>query len=153
MQLPGAVGAIKNSTSSLAAFVRTFFALGDRLRIFGFGADELSMTLLLHHGGDGTIGGGGALGRDHPDYFNHLWSGDLEAARVCGERDKRFFEFSMYPDFSPKFASVQAVMKAALNVRGLPGGYPRPPYLPLDREEQENVVVFMTELGLVTAPA
>jgi 4-hydroxy-tetrahydrodipicolinate synthase len=147
------VVAIKNSTSSLAAFVRTFFALGDRLRIFGFGADELSMTLLVHHGGDGTIGGGGALGRDHPDYFNHLWSGDLEAAQVCGERDKRFFEFSMFPDFSPKFASVQAVMKAALNVRGLPGGYPRPPYLPLDGEEQEKVVVFMTQLGLVPAPA
>jgi dihydrodipicolinate synthase/N-acetylneuraminate lyase len=109
MQLPGAVGAIKNSTSSLAAFVRPFFALGDRLRIFGFGADELSMTLLLHHGGDGTIGGGGSLGRDHPDYFNHLWSGDIDAAHVCGERDRRFFEFSMNPDFSPKFASVQAV--------------------------------------------
>ena len=59
----------------------------------------------------------------------------------------------MYPDFSPKFASVQAVMKAALNVRGLPGGYPRPPYLPLDSEEHEKVVVFMTELGLVPAPA
>ena len=147
------VVAIKNSTSSLAAFVRTFFELGDRLRIFGFGADELSMTLLLHHGGDGTIGGGGALGRDHPDYFNHLWAGDLEAAQACGERDKRFFEFSMYPDFSPKFASAQAVMKAALNVRGLPGGYPRPPYLPLDDDEQERVALFMTELGLVSSPA
>jgi 4-hydroxy-tetrahydrodipicolinate synthase len=146
------VVAIKNSTSSLAAFVRTFFALGDRLRIFGFGTDELSMTLLLHHGGDGTIGGGGSLGRDHPDYFNHLWSGDLDAAHVCGERDRRFFEFSMNPDFSPKFASVQAVLKAALNARGLPGGYPRPPYLPLDREEEERVVVFMTELGLVPTP-
>jgi dihydrodipicolinate synthase/N-acetylneuraminate lyase len=109
MQLPGAVGAIKNSTSSLAAFVRTFFALGDRLRICGLGEDELSTTLLLHHGGDGTIGGGGALGRDHPGYFNHLWSGDLETSQACGERDKRFVEFSMYPDFSPKFASVQAV--------------------------------------------
>ena len=43
-------------------------------------------------------------------------------------------------------------MKAALNVRGLPGGYPRPPHLPLDDEEHEKVVVFMTELGLVPVP-
>jgi dihydrodipicolinate synthase/N-acetylneuraminate lyase len=44
-------------------------------------------------------------------------------------------------------------MKAALNVRGLTGGYPRPPYLPLDSDEHERVVVFMTELGLVPSPA
>ena len=59
------------------------------------------MTLLLHHGGDGTIGGGGVLGRDHPDYFNHLWAGDIDAARACGDRDRRFLEFSMFPD-SPR---------------------------------------------------
>lgn len=144
---------IKNSTAGLSDFIRTFFMLGDRLRIFGFGTDELSMSLLLHHGGDGTIGGGGVLGRDHPDYFNHLWAGDLEAARVCGERDRRFLEFSMYPDFAPKFSSAQAVMKAALNLRGLPGGYPRPPYLPLSEEENAMVSSLMAELGLVATHA
>ena len=142
------VVAIKNSTASLAAFAQTFFALGDRLRIFGFGTDELSITLLVERGGDGTIGGGGVLGRDHPGFFDHLWAGELEAARACGERDRRFFEFSMYPDFTPKFSSAQAVMKEALNVRGLPGGYPRPPYLPLDEDERASVREFMQELGL-----
>ena len=144
---------IKNSTASLASFVRTFFMLGDTLRIFGFGTDELSVSLLLHHGGDGTIGGGGVLGHDHPDFFNHLWAGDLAAAHACGERDRRFLEFSMYPDFAPKFSSAQAVMKAALNARGLPGGYPRPPYLPVNDEEQEMISAFMLELGLLPTHA
>lgn len=147
------VVAIKNSTPSLASFVETFFALGDRLRIFGFGTDELSMTLLVQHGGDGTIGGGGVLGRDHPDYFNHLWAGNLDAARRCGARDKRFFDFSMNPDFSPKFASAPAVLKAALNLRGLPGGFPRPPYLPLSDEELESVHGVLAELGLLAVAA
>lgn len=147
------VVAIKNSTGSLASFVQTFFALGDRMRIFGFGTDPLSVSLLMHHGGDGTIGGGGVLGHDHPDYFNFLWSGDLDAALACGERDRRFFEFSMYPDFSPRFASAHAIMKAALDLRGVPGGDPRPPYLPLTTEERERVRVFMSELELVAASA
>jgi 4-hydroxy-tetrahydrodipicolinate synthase len=142
------VVAIKNSTGSLAAFVQTFFALRDRLRIFGFGADELSMSLIRDHGGDGTIGGGAVLGRDHPAYFEALWRGDMDAAREAGARDKRFFDFSMYPDFSPRFASAQAVMKAALNARGLPGGFPRPPLLPLTEAETESVRAVMAELGL-----
>jgi dihydrodipicolinate synthase/N-acetylneuraminate lyase len=147
------VVAIKNSTGSLDSFVRTFFSLKDRLRIFGFGTDELSMSLLREHGGDGTIGGGGVLGRDHPDYFNRLWAGEIDRARACGDRDRRFFEFSMHPDFSPKFASAQAIMKEALNVQGVPGGYPRPPYLPLDDVERERVRAFMSELDRVAREA
>jgi dihydrodipicolinate synthase/N-acetylneuraminate lyase len=149
------VVAIKNSTATLTSFLETFFALKDEIRIFGFGTDELSITLLVHHGGDGTIGGGAVLGCDHPDFFNHLWAGDLDAARRCGARDKLFFDFSMNPDFSPKLASAQAVMKAALNLRGLPGGYPRPPYLPLTEQELELVRRTLAELDLLstTAPA
>jgi len=40
-------------------------------------------------------------------------------------------------------------MKAALTLRGLPGGYPRPPYLPLDDEEHAMISAFMAELGFV----
>jgi 4-hydroxy-tetrahydrodipicolinate synthase len=147
-ELPTVV-AIKNSTGSLAAFVQTFFAMKDRLRIFGFGSDDLSISLIRDHGGDGTIGGGAVLGRDHPAFYEALWAGDMDAARVAGARDKRFFDFSMRPDFSPQFASAQAVMKAALNLRGLPGGYPRPPYLPLSEAELESVRAVMDELGLL----
>lgn len=143
---------VKNSTGSLPGFLEAFFELKDRIRIFGFGTDELSITLLRQHGGDGTIGGGAVLGREHPAFFEAVWAGDLDAARHWGARDKAFFDFSMHPDFSPKFASAQAVMKAALNLRGLPGGYPRPPYLPLTQEQHERVREFVAELGLLAEP-
>lgn len=144
------VVAIKNSTGSFTGFLETFFALKDRIRIFGFGSDELSITLISHHGGDGTIGGGAVLGRVHPGFYEAVWDGDLTRARELGALDKAFFDFSMRPDFAPRFASAQAIMKTALNLQGLPGGYPRPPYLPLTAEETERVRAHLDELGVRT---
>jgi 4-hydroxy-tetrahydrodipicolinate synthase len=146
------VVAIKNSTGSFAGFLDTFFAVKDRIRYFGFGSDELSMTLIRHHGGDGTIGGGAVLGRTHPGFYDAVWAGDLERARALGALDKAFFDFSMGPGFAPRFASAQAIMKTALNLQGLPGGYPRPPYLPLTEEETERVRVHLEELGVLKHP-
>lgn len=140
------VVAIKNSTGSFAGFLETFFAVKDRIRYFGFGTDELSITLIGHHGGDGTIGGGAVLGRVHPGFYEAVWDGDLVRARELGALDKAFFDFSMGPGFAPRFASVQAVMKTALNLQGLPGGYPRPPYLPLTEAETDRVRAHLEEL-------
>lgn len=140
---------IKNSTGSFTGFLETFFALKDRIRIFGFGSDELSITLIDRHGGDGTIGGGAVLGRVHPQFFESIWAGDLARARSLGAIDKAFFDFSMRPDFSPRFGSAQAIMKTALNLRGLPGGYPRPPYLPLTDEETERVRRHLEAQGIL----
>jgi dihydrodipicolinate synthase/N-acetylneuraminate lyase len=144
------VVAIKNSTGSFAGFLDTFFAVKDRIRYFGFGSDELSITLISHHGGDGTIGGGAVLGRVHPGFYEAVWDGDLTRARELGALDKAFFDFSMGPDFAPRFASAQAIMKTALNLQGLPGGYPRPPYLPLTAAETECVRAHLEELGIRT---
>jgi dihydrodipicolinate synthase/N-acetylneuraminate lyase len=143
------VVAIKNSTGSLEGFLRTFFLLGERLRIFGFGTDELAITLIREHGGDGTIGAGAVLGREHPAFYEAVWAGDLDEARRLGARDKAFFDFAYHPDFGPRFASAQGVLKTALNLRGLPGGYPRPPYLPLTGEQVERVRTFLDGLGLL----
>jgi dihydrodipicolinate synthase/N-acetylneuraminate lyase len=143
------VVAIKNSTGSFAGFLDTFFAVKDEIRYFGFGSDELSITLISHHGGDGTIGGGAVLGHVHPGFYEAVWDGDLARARQLGALDKAFFDFSMAPDFGPRFASAQAIMKTALNLQGLPGGYPRPPYLPLTGTETDQVRAHLEELGLL----
>jgi len=59
---------------------------------------ELGITLVERHGGDGTIGAGAVLGSDHPNFFNHVWAGDLEKARRSGARDRRLFEDWINPD-------------------------------------------------------
>lgn len=147
------VVAIKNSTGDVGAFVETFFAVKDRLRYFGFPANELGIALLHHHGGDGTVGSGAVLGADHADFFNHIWAGELDAARRCGARDRRLFEDWFSSDYGPRFGSAQAIMKAALNLRGLPGGYPRSPLLPLADDGVERVWRTLEDLGVVSATA
>lgn len=146
------VVAIKNSTGDLGSFVDVFFSVKDRLRYFGFPANDLGITLLRHHGGEGTIGAGAVIGADHADFFNHVWAGDLDAARRCGARDRLLFESWFAGDYAPRFGSAQAIMKAALNLRGLPGGHTRPPLLPLSGPEVERVRETLDALGLIPAP-
>jgi len=145
------VVAIKNSTGNQAAQLATLFALSDRVRIFGVPANELGVLLVEHAGADGTIGAGAVLGSDHPDFFNHLWAGRRAEALACGSRDRQFFESCWNPDFSPRFGSQFAILKAALDLRGVPGGHVRPPLLPLTDEEHGRVRRVLEELGIPVA--
>ena len=143
------VVAIKNSTRHLDRFVKSFFALKDRVRYFGFSMDELGATLVRVHGGDGTMGAGAVLGRDHPDFYNHLWRGDLAAALACGARDRRILEDWFTDALTGRFGSAQSILKEALNVQGLPGGYPRSPLLELTASHRARVHATLQKLGRV----
>lgn len=143
------VVAVKNSTGRLDRFIRTFFALKERLRIFGFGMDPLGATLVGDHGGDGTMGAGAILGRDHADFYNHLWRGDVEQALRVGARDRVVMEDWFTENLVGHFGSAQAILKEALNVQGLPGGYPRPPILELSAEGRERVRDTLRRLGRI----
>lgn len=142
------VVAIKNSTGNQAAVLQTLFSLRDQVRIFGVPANELGILLVEHAGADGTIGAGAVLGSDHPDFFEHVWAGDHEAALRCGARDQALFQAFWEPDFTPRFGSQFALLKTALNLRGVPGGHVRPPLLPLTDDEVECVRTTLLELGL-----
>lgn len=144
------VVALKNSTGDFGRFVETLIAVKDRLRVFGFPFNDTGIELLTRVGGDGTAGAGAILGHEQPDFFNYLWAGDLENARRVGARDRELFKAWIRPDFSAPFGSPQAIFKAALNLRGLPGGYPRPPILPLTEQELANVRSVLIHLGLVS---
>lgn len=119
--------AIKQSTGSLRRFLDAFFRLGDTVRVFGHSMDEHGLALLEARGGDGTMGAGGVLGHIQPDFYNHLWAGDIEAARACGLKDRVILDEWYTPDLIGKFGSGPAVLKAALRLQGLPAGYVRAP--------------------------
>jgi len=141
------VVAVKNSTGRLDRFIEAFLTLKDRLRVFGFSMDQLGATLVRNLGGDGTMGAGAVLGRDHPDFYNHLWRGDLDAALQCGARDRVLMKEWFTEKLVGRFGSAQAILKEALNVQGLPGGYPRPPILELNAEARERVRDTLRRLG------
>ena len=141
------VVALKNSTGRFDHFIETFFALKERLRVFGFAMDQLGATLVRHHAGDGTMGAGAVLGRDQPDFYNHLWRGDVESALRCGTRDRILMKEWFTEKLVGRFASAQAILKEALNAQGLPGGYPRPPILELEPEACARVRDTLRRLG------
>jgi len=141
------VVAIKNSTGRLDRFLRSFFALKDRVRIFGFNMDELGASLVTIHGGDGTMGAGAVLGKEHPDFYNHLWRGDVPGALRCGARDRQIMSDWFTDELTGRFGSAPAILKEALNMQGLPGGYPRPPILEISEQGRGRVADTLRRLG------
>lgn len=143
------VVAIKQSTGDLRRFVSTFFALNDTVRVFGHSMDEHGLALLQARGGDGTMGAGAVLGRVHPDFYNHLWAGEIEAARACGAKDRVILDAWYTQDLVGRFGSGPAIMKAGLNAQGLPGGYVRAPLLDVSPEDAERIRETLVTLGRI----
>lgn len=143
------VVAIKQSTSDLRRFVDTFFALKDEVRIFGHSMDEHGLALLESRGGDGTMGAGAVLGRTHPDFYNRLWAGDIAGARECGRKDRIILDAWYTPELVGRFGSGPAILKAALNAQGLPGGFVRPPLRDVSPEDVERIKETLVQLGRI----
>ncbi len=133
------VVAIKNSTSSWQHFLAVFEALHEEVRIFGVPMNEEGMDLVLNHDADGMMGAGAVLGRRQPEFFNALWRNDRETAVAMARLDRALMEAWFTPELTGRFGSAQAILKTALNVQGLPGGYPRAPILPLDERGEAQV--------------
>lgn len=148
-ELPNVV-AIKNSTADLRHFVDVFFALKDKVRVFGVPMNDLGI-LLVQQGADGTMGAGAVLGRELPDYFNAIWDNDIPRARRLGDRNEVLMRAWFNTDYTGRFGSAQAIFKAALNELGLPGGYPRRPLLPLEDDGVKVVRQTLVQLGKVNA--
>jgi dihydrodipicolinate synthase/N-acetylneuraminate lyase len=143
------VVAIKQSTSNLASFVDTVFALAEQVRVFGFSMDEHGLTMLQARGGDGTMGAGGVLGRDHPDFYNKLWAGDIEGARACGANDRVLMKEWYTPELVGRFGSGPAILKAGFAARGVPAGRVRPPLIDVDAAGRKSIAETLRALGKI----
>lgn len=141
------VVAIKQSTGDLRHFVQTYFKLSDQVRVFGHSMDDAGLALLKGAGGDGTMGAGGVLGRAQPGFYNHVWAGDFESARDCGRQDRVIMDAWYTKDLVGRFGSGPAILKAALNVQGLPGGHVRRPLLDVAAEDLDSIRATMASLG------
>ncbi|MDA5193462.1 dihydrodipicolinate synthase family protein [Govanella unica] len=141
------VVAIKNSTGNFRHFLDTFFALKDKVRIFGVPMNEMGASLVQHHNADGLMGAGGVLGSDQPNFFNSIWAGNIDEALAYGAKDRAIMTEWFNHDYTAKFGSAAAIFKEALNVQGVSGGYPRKPLLELTPENQEVICHSLRALG------
>ncbi|WP_288485911.1 dihydrodipicolinate synthase family protein [uncultured Novosphingobium sp.] len=147
-----AVVAIKQSTGDMAQFMATFFALHEKVRIFGLPLDEVGLMMVRLHDADGTMGAGGVLGRHQPDFYNLAWQGDFVGALASGGKDRLIMREWFTPALIGKFGSAAAILKSALNARGVPGGRVRAPFQDVSEADAACIAATMDALGCLGAP-
>jgi 1-pyrroline-4-hydroxy-2-carboxylate deaminase len=143
------VVAIKDSTGDELKALEGCEAVVDRVRFFGRFIHRRGMAFLTGLGGDGNIDGG-ALGAPFAvPFYEAVWAGDLATARGWSDRYGALAAALVNSDYSARFASPTAQLKAAMNVLGQPGGQVRPPLLPLtDPARLAGLQVALAGAGL-----
>jgi 4-hydroxy-tetrahydrodipicolinate synthase len=145
------VVAIKNSTGDWPLVVDYIEALAGEVRIFASLINRRGLAVLRELGGDGYIDGG-ALGAPFAvPFFQALWSGDLEAARENASRYWALTSGLVTADFSGRYGSPSAQLKAAMAMLGQPGGEVRAPLQPVtDSEPLAGLEALLRRTGLLT---
>ena len=126
------VVAVKDSSGSISTITEIIRLVGDKISVLAGAADVTLPTLML--GGRGAII---AVANVFPKVCSSLYEafrrGDYEEA---GKLQRRV---SYVNEVLVKRYNQLSAIKEALKLRGLPGGYPRRPALPLESEERKDV--------------
>ncbi len=147
------VVAIKDSTPDLDQLHRTLRAVVGIVRVFGNFLNDRGVEALREVGGDGYIGGGSLFGADDPEFFNAIWRGDYDRALVQARRWQKLYDLTRNPDWSGKYGPSQSMLKAIMKIQGVDAGYPRPPRLPIEDEDNlEGLRHALEEVDALTQP-
>ncbi len=132
---------VKDSSGSIGAITEIIRLVGDEVSVLAGTADVTLPTLML--GGRGAVI---AVANVLPKMCSRLYEafrkGDYEGASKLQRR------ISYLNEVLVKKHDQLSAIKESLKLRGLPGGYPRRPALPLREEEKkdiENVLKTMQE--------
>jgi len=148
------VVAIKDSTPDLAQFFETTKRVVGAVRIFGPFMSVAGLEFLLEHGGDGFIGGGSLWGAADAEFWEAVWRGDLETARVHARRTDELFPKLWLPGgWGGQFGAYQSQLKALMKLLGQPGGEVRLPRLPVTAAASlRRMEEILAEAGLHGRP-
>lgn len=143
------VVAIKDSTADEVKALESCEAVMDRVRFFGRFIHPRGLAFLTGVGGDGNIDGGGLGAGFAVPFYEAVWAGDLHAARTWSRRYLNVAAHLVNGDYSAKFASPTAQLKAAMNLLGQPGGRVRSPLVDLDDPATlQRLATTLTAAGL-----
>jgi 4-hydroxy-tetrahydrodipicolinate synthase len=147
------VVAVKDSTGDELKALRACEAVVETVRFFGRFIHRRGMAFLTGLGGDGNIDGGGLGAPFAVPFYEAVWAGDLERARHFSDRYGALVAALVRDDYSARFASPTAQLKAAMGLLGQPGGTVRPPLLPLtDPAVLDALRAALAGAGLGPAP-
>ena len=134
---------IKQSTLDFTVFEQTVAACGERISVFSGHSGKRGMAAVLA----GAVGFVSSLdpqvlGREGISLFDLSAEGNYEAARAVQMRTLALDRGL------GGIASSAAVMKAAMNMIGRPGGYPRRPLLEATESQKQQIRKVLDGLGL-----
>lgn len=142
------VVAIKQSCPDFVQFEQTVNQVGDRMRVFtGHSATRGLASMMVGAVGFVSSLDPHVMGREGISLYRLARDGAYDEARRVQMRTM---------ELATKLGSIgtgPATMKAAMNMLGRPGGYPRRPVLELTAEEKDQVRAVLDGLGLTTQAA
>jgi len=137
------VVAIKQSTLDFTVLEQTVAACGDRISVFtGHSAKRGLASVLAGAVGFVSSLDSHVLGREGISLFERSVAGDYDAARAVQMRTLALDRGMA------GLGSGPSVMKAAMNMLGRPGGFPRRPLLEASAAEKEGIRRVLDGLGL-----
>lgn len=141
--------AVKESCSDFSQQIETLRLAGDRLAIMA-GWPGLRAVPSIAMGCHGLVGSIEAqvLGSEARSLWECAAAGDWAAARSIQLRFIR-----LHWTVTAAVGTAPAQLKAAMNITGRPGGFPRLPVLPLSAEEYTVVEGALRDLGALTPAA
>lgn len=139
------VVADKESTPDFAELTNTLRLAGDRLAVFA-GWPQLRMIASTALGAPGHVGSVGAqvMGDAPRRLWDLVHSGEFEEARQL-----QFKLYVLQTEGMFGNGTWPAQLKAAMNMLGKPGGYPREPILPITDEQEKRIRNTLDKLGLL----
>jgi 4-hydroxy-tetrahydrodipicolinate synthase len=134
--------AIKDSVRDFAQHSATIERARDRINVMLGPCTQIFPAVLL--GGAGYISTGpDILGRAGVEYYHDLVAGRVEKAVPV------HFQLQRVYSALNGIGTWPAGLKAALDLVGKRGGYPRAPILPLSQADRERIRVVLAESGLL----
>jgi 4-hydroxy-tetrahydrodipicolinate synthase len=130
---------VKDSGGSIDTITETIRLVGDKISVLAGATPVTLSTLML--GGTGAVL---AVANVFPDICNNLYeafrNGDYEKANKLQKR------ISYINEVLVKRHNQLSAIKTALQLRGLPGSYPRKPALPLEGEEKKDIENLLKDM-------
>lgn len=146
------VVAVKQASADLRDTLGAIEICGERIRIFGHLLSALGATLLAAGKGDGYIGSAMLFGSEQPRFFRLVAAGRMDEAGAVARRIERGMQLLLgarRDGYNWAFGGMQATIKAAMTLQGIPGGFPRAPKLPLAIEQVAALRQVLEDISLL----
>ena len=127
---------VKDSGSDIAAIKETIRLVGDKISVLA-GTADLTLPTLKIGGKGAVIAVANVFPRICLDLYKAFKHGELEKAEKLQKQITRINEVLV-----KKHGQLSAI-KEAINILGLPAGYPRRPSLPLEESERKEIKNFI----------